>query len=60
MSYRDISTLINTILHVYMSTQGVLKSIYNGKESILTIDAFLNHNFSCSEFETGLIGTLVP
>ena len=36
MSCKDISTLINTILHVYMSTQGVLKSIYNGKESILT------------------------
>ena len=37
MSCRDISTLVNTILQVYMSTQGVFKSIYNGKESILTI-----------------------
>ena len=37
MSCRDISTLVNTILQVYMGTQGVLKSIYNGKVSILTL-----------------------
>ena len=53
MSCRDISTLVNTILQVYMSTQGALKSIHNGKESILTLfvrGTILQQKFSSLNF----------